>query len=138
MSPLGNPPAASNDRGVSGRVKHVRLLGTNGSVQITGAKMRTMLDLKSTLFDITTAAAQPVFAGKKSVRTQLSQSSIRPVAGESADFVIINGSGWGHGLGLSQWGAKAMAEKAPPGNTEYFKEILKHYYQGVEIKKAYI
>ncbi len=138
LSPLGNPPAASNDRGVSGRVKHVRLLGTNGSVQITGAKMRTMLDLKSTLFDITTAAAQPVFAGKKSVRTQLPQSSIRPVAGESADFVIINGSGWGHGLGLSQWGAKAMAEKAPPGNTEYFKEILKHYYQGVEIKKAYI
>lgn len=143
LSPLGNPPTVSNDRGVSGRVKNVRLLGTSGSVQITGAKMRTMLDLKSALFDITTVvngrteAVQPVFTGKKSVRTQ-PQGNIRPVTGESTDFVIINGFGWGHGLGLSQWGAKAMAEKAPPGNTEYFKEILKHYYQGVEIKKAYL
>ncbi len=151
LSPLGTPPVVSSDRGVSGRVKSVRLSGTSGSVQISGAKMRSMLDLKSTLFDITTVTdhvefAKPVFAGKEK---KLSQShntlaltipenpTIRPVNGEPTDFMVIKGFGWGHGLGLSQWGAKAMAEKAPPGNTEYFKDILKHYYQGAEIKKAY-
>ncbi len=42
--------------------------------------------------------------------------------------LVINGKGWGHGLGLSQYGAKSMAEA---GYT--YKEILTHYYTGVEI-----
>lgn len=141
LSPLDKP--VNNDRGVSGRVKNLRLIGTNGSVEISGTKMRNMLELKSTLFDITTTgndrakSDQPVFAGKKNLPPQ-TQNTIRSITGQPSDVVIIYGFGWGHGLGLSQWGAKAMAEKAPPGNTEYFKDILKHYYQGVEIKKAYI
>lgn len=153
LSPLASPPVATNDRGVSGRVKNIRLLGTNGSVQISGAKMRSILDLKSTLFDIAFTTkdhmefAKPVFLGKEKelpppknmlALTIEDNPSIRTVTGEPTDFLIINGFGWGHGLGLSQWGAKGMAEKAPPGNTEYFKDILKHYYQGVEIKKAYL
>ncbi|WP_425061208.1 hypothetical protein SCACP_19910 [Sporomusa carbonis] len=151
LSPLENPPATSSDRGVSGRVKTVRLLGTNGSVQVSGTKLRSILDLKSTLFDIKTAAngykefAMPVNAG---VNPEVPQRvlgiatkdnpNIRPVSSQPADVIVITGFGWGHGLGLSQWGAKAMAEKAPPGNPEYFKDILKHYYQGVQIKKAYL
>ncbi|SHH78630.1 stage II sporulation protein D [Caloranaerobacter azorensis DSM 13643] len=59
----------------------------------------------------------------------------------STNFKIMlrkNGSieietvGYGHGVGMSQWGANGMAKK---GST--FKEILKHYYTGVEIKKIY-
>ncbi|HWR45368.1 SpoIID/LytB domain-containing protein [Sporomusa sp.] len=153
LSPLGTPPVTSADRGVSGRVKSVRLLGTSGSVQVSGTKLRSMLDLKSTLFDISTIAhgpkelALPVYsASDKAVpppHITLSLSTgdnpnIRATNGDPTDFVVITGFGWGHGLGLSQWGAKAMAEKAQPGNTEYFKDILKHYYQGVQIKKAYL
>lgn len=41
----------------------------------------------------------------------------------------FNGRGWGHGIGLSQYGAKQMAIE---GFT--YEEILKHYYSGVEIK----
>lgn len=41
----------------------------------------------------------------------------------------FNGRGWGHGIGLSQYGAKQMAIE---GFT--YDEILKHYYSGVEIK----
>ena len=45
------------------------------------------------------------------------------------EFVLhIDGKGWGHGLGLSQYGAKAMSEA---GYT--YDEILKHYYKGIEI-----
>lgn len=45
------------------------------------------------------------------------------------DGVLISGKGYGHGVGLSQHGANGMAK-------EGFKydEILKHYYQGVNIK----
>ena len=38
--------------------------------------------------------------------------------------IICNGSG--HGLGLSQYGANAMAE-----NGSSYKEILEHYYTGI-------
>ncbi len=41
---------------------------------------------------------------------------------------IINGSGWGHGLGMSQYGAKAMAEQGFG-----YADILQFYYKGVEL-----
>lgn len=43
---------------------------------------------------------------------------------------VIEGKGYGHGVGMSQWGAQKMAES---GYT--FEDILKHYYNGVEIIK---
>ena len=43
---------------------------------------------------------------------------------------LFRGTGFGHGLGLSQYGAKEMAE-----NGYDYKEILKHYYQGVKIER---
>lgn len=44
--------------------------------------------------------------------------------------VTIICHGYGHGVGMSQWGADAMAEDG-----YNYKEILKHYYQGTDIKK---
>lgn len=44
--------------------------------------------------------------------------------------IIIDTKGYGHGVGMSQYGALAMAKK---GYT--YDEILKYYYQGVEISK---
>lgn len=45
---------------------------------------------------------------------------------------IIRGKGYGHGVGMSQWGAHGMANE---GYT--FEEILKHYYTDAEIRKTY-
>ena len=42
----------------------------------------------------------------------------------------ITGSGWGHGVGLSQWGAKAMAEQGWS-----YKQILLHYFPGTEVSR---
>ena len=42
--------------------------------------------------------------------------------------IVIEGKGYGHGVGMSQYGAKNMAEE---GYT--FEEILKHYYSGIDI-----
>lgn len=93
----------SNDRSVSGRVKHVIFIGSRGRAEVTGNKLREILGLKSTLFTMS-----------------LKNGS-----------VIIKGYGWGHGLGLSQYGAKAWA-----GQKDY-KAILAHYYQGTTLKKLY-
>ncbi len=46
------------------------------------------------------------------------------------DQVYITTKGYGHGVGMSQYGAQAMALE---GYT--YDEILKHYYQGTQIKK---
>ena len=49
---------------------------------------------------------------------------------KSGDDFIFYGRGWGHGVGMSQWGAMAMAEQ---GYTA--EKILLHYYPGTAIKK---
>lgn len=41
----------------------------------------------------------------------------------------FSGSGWGHGIGMSQWGAFAMAEEGKSA-----AEILTYYFQGTEVK----
>lgn len=46
----------------------------------------------------------------------------------SSGRYLVSGSGWGHNVGMSQYGAKAMAEL---GFT--YEEILKFYYSGVDV-----
>ncbi len=45
-------------------------------------------------------------------------------------FVTFSGKGWGHGVGLCQWGAKKMGEKGYS-----YKEILNFYYPFAKVKK---
>lgn len=45
------------------------------------------------------------------------------------DSISINCKGYGHGVGMSQWGANAMAKKG-----KNYLEIIKHYYSGTEVK----
>ncbi len=47
----------------------------------------------------------------------------------TADTVTFSVCGYGHGVGMSQYGADYLAKQ---GNS--YEEILKHYYTGVEIK----
>lgn len=49
---------------------------------------------------------------------------------EEDNSIIIKTRGFGHGVGLSQYGSNGLAKK----NKTYI-EILKYYYQGTEIKK---
>ena len=48
----------------------------------------------------------------------------------NGDYITFHCKGYGHGVGMSQWGANAMAK-----NGSNYEEILKHYYTGVEITK---
>ena len=75
------------------------------------------------------------------IRRTLSQSHLFSSAFivEHCDIVdgvpqrfIIRGAGWGHGVGLCQIGAAVMGSQGYP-----YDAILRHYYDGAEIKKLY-
>ena len=59
--------------------------------------------------------------------SELEEASPKPTL-NMADKIKISGHGWGHGVGLSQWGANNMAKAGLK-----YDEILKFYYDGAEI-----
>jgi stage II sporulation protein D len=73
-----------------------------GNKVLTGREIRELLALKSSDFTIK----------------------------QQGDQVIFTTKGYGHGVGMSQYGANYMAKAG-----SRYDEILKHYYQGVEIVK---
>lgn len=69
-------------------------------------------------------------AGKTKVSSPENKVSIKGISSTKAYNIIPNtytfdGKGYGHGLGMSQYGAKGMAEA---GNN--YQKILEYYYQG--------
>ncbi len=84
----------------SGRVATV----TIGGVTYTGRKVQSLFSLRGSNFDITYDA-------------------------DSGEFVF-DVRGWGHGCGMSQYGANEMAKSGKD-----YDEILLHYYSGVSIKR---
>ncbi|MCC6446591.1 MAG: SpoIID/LytB domain-containing protein [Armatimonadetes bacterium] len=91
----------------SGRVKTVELIGSREVKWITGGQFRQIMGgerIPSTLVTL----------------TRLPSNAYR-----------FDGRGFGHGVGFCQHGANGMA--AAPQSFRY-QDILKHYYQGVEIR----
>ncbi len=151
-------PMQASDRGISGRVKEITFNGTK-SVTIEGTKLRSILQLNSTLFDIYVGLNRPDYIevpilnqfgmeiGKKKIPIKLknkekdnytgNMGQVRLLTSVVGEKIFIAGNGWGHGLGMSQWGARGMALTAPKKEKDYYKKILQHYYTGTEIKKIY-
>jgi stage II sporulation protein D len=73
-----------------------------GSINITGKEFRTLLGLPSTNFQVK-------FDSK---------------------YVTIECKGYGHGVGMSQWGAASMAREGSK-----YADILTHYYQGTKVQE---
>jgi len=48
----------------------------------------------------------------------------------SKTSVVFDGQGWGHNVGMSQWGARGLAEL---GYT--YQDILYHYFVGTKIEQ---
>lgn len=96
-------------RGSSRRVIDLEVIGTQGIGHVRGGRIRSVLGLREQLFVI-----DRVHGGDR-------------VAG----FVFI-GRGWGHGVGMCQYGAYGLAKQ---GLT--VEQILKTYYTGIELTKLY-
>ena len=54
-------------------------------------------------------------------------TTAQPAAAAVSNFTFAGG-GWGHGVGMSQWGARAFA-----ANGSSYAQILQHYYTGVAV-----
>jgi stage II sporulation protein D len=74
-----------------------------GGVCVTGAEMRKIFSLRSTAFEL-------------------------EYTGSSFLFTV---TGYGHGVGMSQYGANIMAQRGSS-----YSEILLHYYTGAEIVRG--
>ena len=96
------------ERGKSGRIWKLKIVGTKKSFTI----------------------------GKElEIRRTLSESHLYSSAFEVEKHdgkFILNGSGWGHGVGLCQIGAAVMSTQG-----YNYDQILLYYYRGAEIKKIY-
>jgi stage II sporulation protein D len=54
-----------------------------------------------------------------------------PAARPGDPVFLITGRGWGHGVGMSQWGAHGFARRGHD-----YRRILAHYYRGTAIGRA--
>ena len=54
-----------------------------------------------------------------------------PAPAAAATLFVIDGRGWGHGVGMSQWGARGYAEQG-----WRYDRILRHYYRGISLAQA--
>jgi len=70
-----------------------------------------------------------LFTGQK-VQQLLSLRSNYFTISKNGDNIIIETKGYGHGVGMSQYGANGMAKEGYS-----YREIIDHYYQDVELKK---
>ena len=109
----------------TGRVQKIRLYGVNGSKFVSGKYLRKKLQLLSTKFDLDLKFNQINIDNK--IIDNLEFQTLPPIPKNY--FLLVKGYGAGHGVGMSQWGAKSMAERGAS-----FRKILKHYYTGVQIK----
>lgn len=69
------------------------------------------------------------FSGRE-VREKLGLNSSQFNAKQNGDHIEFTTYGYGHGVGMSQWGAQGMAKE---GKTA--EDIIKYYYQNVEIER---
>lgn len=130
VSTLRQRPMNVSDRGVSGRIKQAVLVGSARSLVVTGEQLQAIFGLKSTLFDFYVNVKPPLSAD------QFKNPKAYHTFRSATDRVYIRGYGWGHGLGLSQWGAAAMAESGSQSD-KYYQTILLHYYPGTKLQQLY-
>ena len=110
LAPLGLELGAFREahvaeRTASARVARIAVSGSRGGGTITGRQLRSAVGdgvIRSTLFEI------------------------REIDGD----VVFVGSGHGHGVGMSQWGAQAMAERGAD-----YRAILAAFYPGTRLER---
>lgn len=133
-------------RGVSPRVVEIKVIGMYDEIILTGPEFQSILGLKSTWFDFEFKVYR--FNHLYSIVTMVDKipffkSSFNDLIKKFEDYeydikdirrrweiVVFKGKGWGHGVGMSQWGAQGFAE-----NGMNYIDILKHYYTGVNVVK---
>lgn len=109
------------ERGPSGRVMLIEFVTEKGTFQQTKDAIR------STLKYINNAGTQTSLPS-----TLFFMEPVIDPRTKEVDGFRVYGGGFGHGVGMGQTGAAGMADKGAS-----YEEILKHYYQGIDLTTAY-
>ena len=96
-------------QGYSRRAVELEIIGSNGVKTLKGGKIRSALRLKEQLFVIN-----------------------KRYSGGQVVGYTFTGRGWGHGVGMCQYGAYGLAKMGVK-----YDQIIKHYYTGVDVTKMY-
>ena len=75
------------------------------------------------------SSAAVVLAGASSSTASAARAA--EVATPARPIFVISGRGWGHGVGMAQWGAYGYAQQGYS-----YDEILAHYYKGTTLGQA--
>jgi stage II sporulation protein D len=97
-------------KGYSRRATELEIVGSNGVKTLKGGKIRSALRLKEQLFVL---------------------NKRYDSAGRVTSY-SFTGRGWGHGVGMCQYGAYGLGKMGVK-----YDAILKHYYSGIELTKSY-
>jgi len=82
-----------------------------------------------------TTDSGPLKIRANSLRMWLGATNMKSVLAsiqKQEDGYLFEGRGFGHGVGMSQWGAQGMAQSGSA-----YEQILRHYYPGTELKTIY-
>jgi stage II sporulation protein D len=127
----------------SGRIRRARVTGPRGSLLLSGAELRQRLGLRSTMVRFAFESPQPAYTFPpplpalpgtftqerlESLAAGLVQAPWLAPRRPAAPVLVVNGRGFGHGVGMSQWGAYGLALRG-----EDYRDILQHYYTGARI-----
>ncbi|WP_027085309.1 SpoIID/LytB domain-containing protein [Cohnella panacarvi] len=143
-------------RGPSGRATELKANGARVAIDQPDSFRSALGNINSTLFEIEETGRMTVLDGQGNTRELAKQSGTLSIAGGNGQaqtvsdgnlFImdgnaqvraatvkpkfIISGYGWGHGIGMSQWGARGFAEQGYD-----YQYILLYYYKNVTIEKG--
>lgn len=103
----------------SGRVRKLALEGTNGRVELPASRFKYIVG------DLNYDTGQ----SGNAIQPQLLLSYLITSISISGDEVIFFGRGFGHGVGMSQYGAYCRSKNA----NQNFRQVLDTYYPGAEL-----
>lgn len=104
--------------------------GTGWRVNPSGGKISSLGDT----YTVSGNGLVGIFGGGDAYVITASGTSALTQSGgavSGGDGITITGTGWGHGIGMSQYGAKAMAEQGLG-----YRDILNFYYTGITLERA--
>lgn len=96
------------------------------TVATTTAAVTTTVRITTTSAITTTTRAATTTATTPSTTSTATTPSLTQSA--AASTLVLSGHGWGHGIGMAQWGANGYAQHGWD-----YRQILAHYYQGTTI-----
>ena len=122
------------DEDTSSAFRTTKSISVSSFYEALGLKYSDTLDVKvverSSTNRILSLTINGVEFNGRDVYNKLGLKSTDFSLKKEGDNIIINTTGYGHGVGMSQYGALGMAQE---GYT--YKEILSYYYTGTMIKK---